>query len=253
MLGTEDCIRLDEMLKDTNKLLKLLEKMAELDPRSEEYQKLRKEFDELYEKSNEEHRELDAKKDVKQFMEELELRDFDLELNRLQNARVEYELVNHVQGSIKTDPNINDIAKMELAKQIDTAFNAVKDFANEDELVRMREELERLMDSYEINEQSVRAAVQDISNQGVLREITMGQRPDYMGTTKMGLGTGQRFHGVLGEVKGSMQLLRDNLDTDNDRNAYFAKMTSINGTHIISSVATQNQFRNKFNPKPTPT
>lgn len=250
MLGTEDCIKLDEVLKDSNRLLKLLEKMAELDPRSEEFHALSKEFDKLYEKSNEQHHELDAKPEVRQFMEELELRDFDLEHSRLQNARAEYALVNHFQIALKLEPKISQKAKQELTKQMDAAFNSVDDFADEEQLADMQAKIDDLMDANGVDNQHIRGVVADMTNQESQREITMGQRSDYMGTTKMGLGTGQRFHGVLGEVKESMQLLRDNLDTDNDRNAYFAKITSINGTHIISSVADQNQSRNMFDPQP---
>lgn len=229
MLDREDCIKLDQILRDSNTLLALLEKLQTLDPRSEEYQRLVKEFDELFDKTNEEHRELDKKSDVKKFMSELNLRD--VEPEREQILAFTSELEKPLQLVEKKEP--------EKQKELDIL--AITDFVNREQPIMKGTKTELLV-AKNIKDENLRN----------IKEIGMGQKPDYMGGTKLSLGTGQRFHGVLGEIKESMQLLRGNLDTKNMNIMDLAKVTDAMAK-VLTFVGAQNQSRNNFNPMPKTT
>jgi len=232
---------LDEYKNGSGNLLALLEQLSNLDPRSEKFKKLQALFDKLFLKIKEKTQELEGKQKIKQFVEELDLSDVEQECRGMANARAEYVILTTLQGAIKTDPNISDIEKKRLAKQCDIEFEKVTDFSDAEQLEAMRTNLETELAAQGGDNADIEAALADITNQEAIREIALGQRVDYMGSTKHGLGTHQKFHGILGEIGASMQLLRDNLDTDNDKNSYMAKITDHNANHLVTSLRTQNQ------------
>ncbi len=228
MIDREDCIKLEQVLGDSNELLELLKKLEKTDPRTEEYKRLEKQFDELLEQTNKVHKELDKKPEVKQFMSELNLRDIEPERQQILDLRTQLT---------KPEPAVE---KKEPLKQQAVDVIALAALVNREQPIMKGSKAEL----------QVAKMVKD-ENLKNITDISMGQKPDYMGGTKLGLGTGQRFHGVLGEIKEALHLLRGNLDTKNVKIANLGKITDVMAK-VLNYVSAQNQSRNNFNPSLNP-
>lgn len=250
MIDREDAEKLELVLRNSEQLLDLMSKMSVIDRKSLEYNYLEKDVTQLYQQTKNELIELAQKPEVQQFMDELNDEDVASERNELIYGRGEFLLIDHIDKEIKKDPNMTPEEKNDLGKKVAAEFSKINKFADKQNLAVLKKNVDSLVSGSKMDKSKLEGAIAYMDNLEKIRNIAMGDSPDYMGSTKLGLGTGQRFQGVLGEVSASMELLRSSLDTDNDKNAYFAKSTAISAKPILNFVSAANQNRNNFNPSP---
>lgn len=250
MIDREDSEKLELVLKKSEQLLDLMVDMSTIDRKSLEYNHLEKNVDQLYQQTKGELEQLNQKPEVQQFMDELNVKDVAHERNELIYSRGEFLLIDHIDEKIKEDVNMTPDEKNDLGKKVTAEFSKINKFADKRNLTDLKKNVQSHVSKSKMDKSTLKSAIADMDNLERIRDIAMGDSPDYMGSTKIGLGTGQRFQGVLGEVSASMELLRSSLDTDNDKNAYFAKSTAISAKPILNFVSVANQNRNNFNPSP---
>lgn len=117
-------------------------------------------------------------------------------------------------------PDLEKSKQMALAKTMNETITNIKDPSNPEQVNTGLEKIIKQLESQQKTMKSDSAGkIQDQIN--ALKEITMGLRADYMGSTRTSLGTGVVLQGPLGEI---LNLGFDKLqvEADNDGTKYIA-------------------------------
>ncbi len=146
-------------------------------------------------------------------------------------------------------PELEKTKKLALTQSLNESITSIKDPSNPEQV---HTGVEKIIKQLETTQKQLKSnSGNTVQNQiNALKEITMGLKADYLGSTRVSLGTGTVLQGPLGEILG-LGFDKLQVEADNDGTKYIAGFIT-NARHELADTlkATANYAKNSPHPNP---
>lgn len=194
------------------------------------------------------------KKDEEHFLDKIDRYNEELrvrlhKINIAKKALEASSIVAIVTTQMDKIPEIEKTKKLAITQTLNQTITSIKDPSNPEQV---HTGLEKIVKQLESTQKQLKSdSGNKMQNQiNALKEITMGLRADYLGSTRTSLGTGTVLQGPLGEI---LNLGFDKLqvEADNDGTKYIAGFITTARHELADTLkATANYAKNSPHPSP---
>lgn len=172
-----------------------------------------------------------------------ELRERLHKINIAKRALEASSIVAVVTTQMDQIPELEKNKKLALTQSLNESITSIKDPSNPEQV---HTGVEKIIKQLESNQKNLKSdGSSKVQNQiNALKEITMGLRVDYLGSTRTSLGTGTVMQGPLGEILG-LGFDKLQVEADNDGTKYIAGFIT-NARHELADTlkSTANYVKN---------
>lgn len=201
-----------------------------------------------------------SEEEVLQFLQELNLKDEEHFLDKIDeyNEELRFRLqkidianralkvagiVAAINSELEKTPGIDAQNKIAINKTLNEQLVSIKDLGD---AKQVSEGISRVISRLEAKQRDM--ALQGSSkiqqNLSDMRDIAMGLKADYLGATRLGLGTGIVLGGPLGEIL-SLGFDKMQVEADNDGTKYISGFISVHRHELASALkSTANAVKN---------
>ncbi len=192
-----------------------------------------------------------SEEEVLQFLQELNLKDEEHFLDKLDEYNEDLRLrlqkidianralkiagiVAVVNSNLEKMPGIDEKNKVNINKTLNEQLVSIKDLGD---AKQVSDGISKVISRLEAKQRdlSAQGSAQLQQNLNDMRDIAMGLKADYLGATRVGLGTGTVLGGPLGEILG-LGFDKMQVEADNDGVKYISGFISTNRHELASTL-----------------